>query len=194
MKKNSTDLAPLVESFLYHKTDLEYYQFLKENEHIAVKLLNEVYYPQLIAKNDSVINSRGGGGAYKQNIQNMPRDGEIKLVNTDIKNFLFQFAVPGDGWPNSKPLYQVDIKFDKTGATDLKQLDVKVRCNCPFFIYNGPEYNASSGNYLFSGPRGTAAPPDVRDPSRVYYICKHINAVFSLINQKFRFPANYFKV
>jgi len=187
------EIKLILASELAHNTDLEYYQFLKENEHLAVKLLNEIYYPQLLAKNASITNARGGGGDYQQRIQNKGREGNIELVGQDFKNFLFQFKVPGDGWPNSKPFYQVDIKFNKDGTPSLQELDVQVRCDCPFFIYNGPEHNASTGNYLFSNPRGTADPPDIRDPRRQYYICKHIAAVFSLIDKKFRLPASYFR-
>tara|TARA_X000001382_G_scaffold113132_1_gene90781 strand:- start:2089 stop:2697 length:609 start_codon:yes stop_codon:yes gene_type:complete len=202
MKDLLNELEIIVDSEMHHKTDLEYYQFLKENEHIAAKLLNEVNYPQLIGKNNSVINSRAGKSAYKrgtsgdfrQDIQNDTRPGDIDLVSADMKNFLFQFSVPGDGWPNSKPRYQVDIKFDKDGRPSLTALDVKVKCNCPFFIYNGPEYQAKSDNYLFGNPGGTATPPDIRDPNRAYYICKHIAAVFDLIRARFRLPAHYFKV
>ena len=202
MKDLLNELEIIVASEMHHKTDLEYYEFLKENEHIAAKLLNEINYPQLVGKNNSVINSRAGRSGYKrgtsgdftQDIQNDTRSGDIDLVNADIKNFLFQFSVPGDGWPNSKPRYQVDIKFDKDGRPSLAALDVKVKCNCPFFIYNGPEYQAKSDNYLLGNPGGTASPPDIRDPNRVYYICKHIAAVFDLIRARFRFPASYFKV
>jgi len=202
MKDLLNELEIIVGSEMYDKTDLEYYQFLKENEYIAAKLLNEINYPQLIGKNDSLINSRAGRSGYKrgttgdfrQDIQNDTRPGDIDLVNADMKNFLFQFSVPGDGWPNSKPRYQVDIKFDKDGSPSLSALDVKVKCNCPFFIYNGPEYQAKTDNYLLGNPGGTATPPDIRDPNRAFYICKHIASVFELIKARFRLPANYFKV
>jgi hypothetical protein len=193
MKEILAEIQHDIASTIYDRTDTEYYQFLSEQQNLVIKLLNEVYYPDLWKKNNSVINARGGGGDYRQKIQNMTRGGEISLANKDFKNFLFQFSVPGDGWPNSKPFYQVDIKFNKDGTPTLKELDVQVRCNCPFFIYNGPEYNASSGNYLFQGARGTAEPPNIRDPNRQYYICKHISAVFSLIDKKFRLPQSYFK-
>jgi hypothetical protein len=202
MKELLNELEIIVASELHHKTDLEYYQFLQENEHIAAKLLNEINYPQLVGKNNSVINSRAGNskygrgttGDFRQDIQNDQRIGDIDLANADIKNFLFQFTVPGDGWPNSKDRYNVDIKFDKDGTPSLAALNVQVKCNCPFFIYNGPEYQAKTDNYLLGNPNGTATPPDIRDPNRVYYICKHIAAVFALIGTRFRFPASYFKV
>ena len=202
MKELLNELEFIVASELKHSTEIEYYQFLKENEHVAAKLLNEIYYPQLVGKNNSVINGRAGKsqygrgttGDYRQDIQNFPRTGDIDLANADMKNFLFQFTVPGDGWPNSKDRYNVDIKFDKDGTPSLARLNVKVKCNCPFFIYNGPEYHASSDGYLLGSPGGTATPPDIRDPARQFYICKHIAAVFDLISKRFKLPANYFKV
>lgn len=194
MKELLKELEIIVASEMRHSTDVEYFEFLKENEHLAAKLLNEIYYPQLVSQNAPITTARGGEGAYKQAIQNEPREGDIELVAKNFKEFLFQFKVPGDGWPNSKPFYQVEIKFNKDGTPSLRELDVQVRCDCPFFIYNGPEHNASVNNYLFDNPRGTASPPNIRDPGRQFYICKHIAAVFSLVDKKFRFPANYFRV
>ena len=173
------------------KTDVEYDKFLKENKK-SLALLSELTYPDLLSKNNPVITSRGGGGDYLQKILNPTRTGEIDLSFEDAKSGLFIFSVPGDNWPNSKDRYKVEIKFNKTGATSLAQLDVMVKCDCPFFIYNGPEHNAKVNGYLFQNPYGTAEEPDIRDPSRVYYICKHISAVFSLINKKFRFPPSWF--
>jgi len=202
MKELLKELEIIIASEMKHGTEIDYYQFLERNEHIAAKLLNEIYYPQLISNNDSVINSRAGNskygrgatGDYQQDIQNYLRNGDINLENTDFKNFLFQFSVPGDGWANSKDRYVVDIKFNKDGAPSLAKLNVEVKCDCPFFIYNGPEHNAKSNGYLYGSPRGTATPPNVRDPSRQYYICKHIAAIFNLISNRFKIPSNYFKV
>ena len=121
--------------------------------------------------------------------------GEIdSLQNATVSREGHHFSVPGDGWANSKDRYVVDIKFNKDGTPSLAKLNVEVKCDCPFFIYNGPEHNAKSNGYLYGSPRGTATPPNVRDPSRQYYICKHIAAIFNLISNRFKIPSNYFKV
>ena len=133
MKELLKELEIIVASEMRHSTDVEYFEFLKENEHLAAKLLNEIYYPQLVSQNAPITTARGGEGAYKQAIQNEPREGDIELVAKNFKEFLFQFKVPGDGWPNSKPFYQVEIKFNKDGTPSLRELDVQVRCDCPFF-------------------------------------------------------------
>lgn len=174
------------------KTNLEYFEFLRQNKK-NLKTLNEITYPALLSQNNPIINARGGNGDYKQNISNPSRVGDIELVSQDVKQGLFTFSVPGDNWPNSKDRYTVEIKFNKSGATSLSDLDVQVKCDCPFFIYNGPEHNAQAGGYLYGSPYGTAEEPDIRDPQRVYYMCKHIPALFSLINKKFKFPPSWFK-
>ena len=192
MKNIIESWKSLNEQYERSKTDLEYHEFIKKNKKDIIKLY-EVTYPNLLSMNDKVITDRGGNGDYTQNIQNPSRTGPIDLVSQQPKLGLYVFSVPGDDWPNSKDQYQVDIKFNKTGANSLKELDVQVKCDCPFFIYNGPEYNAKSNGYLYQEPYGTASEPNIRDPERVYYICKHIASVFSLINKKFRFPPSWYK-
>jgi hypothetical protein len=182
----------LNEQYERSKTDHKYSEFLEKNKKDIIRLY-EITYPNLLSKNSPAITSRGGNGDYVQNISNPVRTGEIDLISQSPKQGLFIFSVPGDDWPNSKDQYQVDIKFNKTGANSLKELDVQVKCDCPFFIYNGPEYNAKSNGYLHQEPYGTASEPNIRDPERVYYICKHIASVFSLINKKFRFPPSWYK-
>jgi len=59
---------------------------------------------------------------------------------------------------------------------------VAMSCTCNFWRYNGPEYNAKSNNYLLGNPSGTATPPNVRDPSRKYWLCKHAYAVVARLN------------
>lgn len=50
-------------------------------------------------------------------------------------------------------------------------------CDCPFWRYNGPDYNSKTNDYLLGQPTGKATPPNVRDPNREYAICKHVYAV-----------------
>jgi len=69
--------------------------------------------------------------------------------------------------------------------------DVRVACSCPFWRYQGPEYWAKEGGYLFGSPQGKATPPKVRDPKNEHRVCKHVVACFHRIQQeKMRSPWN----
>lgn len=51
--------------------------------------------------------------------------------------------------------------------------DLLISCSCPYWQWQGPEYHASQKGYLFWRPRGTASVPDIRDPGRQNFVCKH---------------------
>lgn len=60
----------------------------------------------------------------------------------------------------------------------LSEIDeVTMTCDCPFWRWGGPEFHAKAQNFLLGKPRGTATPPDVRDPDRKHWLCKHAYAV-----------------
>jgi len=56
---------------------------------------------------------------------------------------------------------------------------VSLTCDCKFWKYNGPEYHAKKNDFLLGQPNGKASPPDVRDPDRKHFLCKHAYAVIS---------------
>ena len=93
--------------------------------------------------------------------------------------------------PNSKSSYITTLKGLKKGnLKDLNRADIQVSCTCPFFKWGGPEYNAKAGNYQYQSPAGTASDPVVRDPNRVNKVCKHVIAVFGILD-KFPFYMEY---
>lgn len=60
----------------------------------------------------------------------------------------------------------------------LSEIDeITMTCDCPFWRWGGPEYHAKQNEYILGNPRGTAAPPNVRDPERRNWLCKHAYAV-----------------
>jgi len=186
-------------------TNEEYYSFLEANEKKILNLF-ELTYPEILKRNNGRITARGYAdkkNPYDQEIKNPDRPGIINL-DLDAATRTATFTVPGDHWPNSKSEYHVVVAFSKEGPSAeqlsqmepsqrLKVLDVSVNCDCPFFQFNGPEYNAKANGYLYGAQNGTASTPDVRDPNREYYICKHIAAVFAIINNSFRLPGNWFR-
>lgn len=55
--------------------------------------------------------------------------------------------------------------------------EITMTCDCPFWRWGGPEYHAKQNEYMLGRPRGTAGPPDIRDPDRKNWLCKHAYAV-----------------
>jgi len=67
------------------------------------------------------------------------------------------------------------VIIDATGARD--NPDIRISCTCDYWKYQGPEYHAKQGDYLYGSPRGTAEKPEKRDPDNTHKICKHAYAV-----------------
>lgn len=100
-----------------------------------------------------------------------------KLSRVDAKNGIWLFDVPG-----SEGSHRVRIKAVRQGnVRDMNKVHVLVSCSCPFWRWQGPEYWAKAGGYLYGKPRGLASKPDVKDPNGQHRACKHALAVFTHI-------------
>ncbi len=100
---------------------------------------------------------------------------QSKLRRADIKNLRWIFSVDcGNGAKT------VLLKARRSGnVTKFTKLDLELSCSCPAWQWLGPEHNAQQGEYLLGKPRGTASPPDIKDPKRVHKVCKHVAAVLA---------------
>lgn len=98
-------------------------------------------------------------------VQQRARSCSVSLTSYDKRTRVFTFSVDcGNG--------------AKTVQASLSDIDeVALICNCPNWQWGGPEHNAQSNSYLLGQPYGTAGPPDVRDPNREHWLCKHSYAV-----------------
>jgi len=105
---------------------------------------------------------------------------DVKLARVDRKNAVWLFNVQG-----SKSPYRVRLKATRSGnIRDFQKLHVKVSCSCPFWQWQGPEFHAKQGDYLYGKPRGLATKPDVKDPGGKHGACKHVLAVLSFVTDK----------
>jgi len=103
----------------------------------------------------------------------------VKLRRVDAKNAIWTYDVEG-----SSDVYAVKVQAPRKGnVTDVNKLDVFVTCSCPFWQWQGPEHWASQEGYLYGKPRGTAASPDVKDPSGKHGACKHVLAVLGTLRE-----------
>lgn len=90
---------------------------------------------------------------------------EVSLVSYDKKRRVYTFSVDSGRGPHKIQASLSDIDH------------IALNCDCPFWRWNGPEFHAKTQKYLMKPQHGTAAPPDVRDPDRKYWLCKHTYAV-----------------
>lgn len=97
----------------------------------------------------------------------------------DISNTL-RFKATSGG-----PTYTVTVRAVPENDRDNRydKSDVLVACSCPHFRWGGVEYHAQKGDYLYQPktPRGDLSTPDIRDPEKDNYVCKHIYKVFQKI-------------
>ena len=99
-----------------------------------------------------------------------------KLLRTDTKNWIWH-------WKSGDHTVKVQA-FKRGNATNLKKLNLRISCSCPFWRWWGPEHWATKSDYQKGALQGTAAYPKVRDPARWRPICKHAYAVLEK-SQKF---------
>lgn len=102
-----------------------------------------------------------------------------KVIRTDAAKFLLVYRVTcGESYsdPNG---HVVRLKFDfkrlkETGSVD--DLDVRVSCSCPAFLWWGAQWNVSTGDALYGAPRPLLKAPT--DPERYkFVVCKHVKVV-----------------
>lgn len=103
----------------------------------------------------------------------------VRLNRVDPRNAVWLFDVRG-----SSGTHRVRVKALRKGnVRDAVKVHVRVSCSCPFWQWQGPEYHAKTGDYLFGRPRGTATKPTEKDPTNHHAACKHVLAVFDHITR-----------
>lgn len=102
----------------------------------------------------------------------------IGLLQSDPKNLRWVYRVRGsEPWSKTSG-HIVTVQLEKSPKKkDIRDLDVKVTCTCPFWQYWGPDYHAHREKYLEGPPRSNLQPPDKRDPGRTHKLCKHVVAI-----------------
>lgn len=95
------------------------------------------------------------------------------LKRVDKKNLIWAFDV-------GKWQVKVKAKFPPRG-TKFDKAELHLTCSCPFWRWQGPEHWGTVEDYQHGKPRGTASFPIIRDPGHEKAVCKHVYAVFDLI-------------
>lgn len=103
-----------------------------------------------------------------------------RLARVDTKNAMWLFDVQG-----SSGSHRVRLKAVRKGnVRDMQKAHVKVSCSCPFWQWQGPEFHAKQGDYLYGRPRGTASRPSTKDPNMHHRACKHVIAVLRHVTDR----------
>lgn len=88
------------------------------------------------------------------------------------RNNLWTFRVNCTG-----TTYSVWVKAIPENDAPESKFNLHVKCTCPFWKWNGPDFNAYNQKYLYGRPFSNRSAPDIRDPKREYKVCKHVYAV-----------------
>lgn len=111
------------------------------------------------------------------------------LKRADIGNLRWIFSVDCGNGPKAVKLRALVNRR----ARQFSKLDIEVSCSCPAWQWLGPEYHAKGESFILGKNRGTAAPPDIRDPERDNRVCKHVAAALA-ITRNWALPKTPLKV
>jgi hypothetical protein len=101
------------------------------------------------------------------------------VTRTDTKAFLLTYRVVCKESYSDPRGHKVSIKFDPTkidSESTVDNLDVRVQCSCPAFLYWGAQWNLFDGDALYGTPRPMLQPP-TEGKRFQFVICKHIKVV-----------------
>jgi len=105
------------------------------------------------------------------------RASDVNLLNVRHNPSINQLEYTVKGKTRSQ--YTVMIRAVPEGKENQYwKSDVLVSCSCRHWRYGGAEHHAKEGGYLYAEeyPIGTLASPDIRDPQKHNYVCKHVYA------------------
>jgi hypothetical protein len=113
---------------------------------------------------------------------------KVSVKRVDAKNLRWIFDVKG----NHDYVVKLRASRPKKNTTKLSKMDLELSCTCPAWQWQGPEFHGKANKYQLGKLQGTATPPDIRDPSRINKVCKHVAAVLSF-TQGWEIPAKVLK-
>lgn len=112
-------------------------------------------------------------------VKERARSCSVNLKRADAPNLRWIFSIDCGNGPKL-----VRMKAARKGrVTQLAKMDVLISCSCQAWRWLGSEFHAKGERYLDGKPRGTATPPDIKDPLRHNRVCKHVAAVLGVIRK-----------
>lgn len=108
-----------------------------------------------------------------------------QLMDSDPPNLFLHYNVTCNAKWSDPRGHEVRVKFDLSQVTSeqtAKNLDVRVSCSCPAFLYWGAQWNLNQRDSLEGQARPLLAPPTERMDLRGHFVlCKHAWVVFKRI-------------
>ena len=99
----------------------------------------------------------------------------IKSINNRwiyrVGDYTVRIRIPKIAQSMKRGLRKKDIKE----LQKIDDRDVFVSCNCKFWKWNGPDYNAHNEGYS-ERTYSNLSSPEIRDPNGQFLICKHVYA------------------
>jgi hypothetical protein len=97
----------------------------------------------------------------------------VDLRRADLKKMRWLFRVKGNN------VYAVKVRAmrPRSNTTKFSKMDLEIACSCPAWQWQGPEFHSTGKEYQLGPLMGTASTPDIRDPARQNFVCKHVAAV-----------------
>lgn len=113
-------------------------------------------------------------------VENKAGGCNVKLRRADPNrgNWTFQVNCPRGG---SGRAHVVKVKgYPKGSSNRLGSMPIEVTCDCEFWRWNGPDFNAKANDYLLGKPKSDGSAPNIRDPGRVFKVCKHVYSMLTM--------------
>lgn len=162
--KKSHKVSRIVSEYLIENNPVEFKLFKKENIKNAVSIAELVRSTSEYSKK------------YVKGVN-------VKFLYSDKKNLKYYFRAKGSEPWSSDSYHNIILKYEKNPKIkDLRALDVKLSCDCPFWQYQGPDFNAQNEKYLEGDPKSKGEPQDKSSLSK-HKICKHVAAIREMIDK-----------
>jgi len=110
---------------------------------------------------------------------------EVKPISSKPKELYLAYKVTCHENYSDPKGHDVQVQFDLSQVEktqDARQIDVRVSCSCPAFLYWGAQWNLHQRDGLHGQPRPLLQAPTERlDLRGNFVICKHVKTVFERI-------------
>jgi hypothetical protein len=103
----------------------------------------------------------------------------VRLVRAEPRMGRWTFMTSSGG-----PSYSTIFQFIPQGnLTDPNKLQVRCSCSCPSWVFWGAQWNAYRNNYLYGKAVLKLIPPNKRDPTGRFFVCKHVLACIPVVSK-----------
>lgn len=154
-----------------HNASVEFVRALYDLETAPTRLFHAAGDVRVASTADQILS--GLDPKFQQRAQACRAD----LKRADIKNMRWIFSV---NCGNGIKAVKMRAVRPRSNVTAFGKMDLELSCSCPAWRWLGPEFHAKSDDYLLGKPQGTASTPNIKDPERDNFVCKHVAAALAV--------------